>query len=289
MTGAAETAGHGGRAVVLGGGGVVGTAWMAGLAAGLRRAGVDLGDADLIVGTSAGAIIGAVLTTGADLDLLATARRPPDTAGTPVDPARLAELFGVLGDQSLPPEEARRRAGRFALAAEVGPERTHLDRMAALIGSPDWSDRALLVTAVDTESGDLAVWHARSGVPLLSAVASSTSVPGVFPPITIDGRRYMDGGLRSGTNADLAAGARVLVVIEPLAHLFPREPLHREIDAVGADVVVTVSPDTSAVAAFGANPFEAAAWEPCYQAGARQAPEVAERLRAGWPQDVSAG
>jgi NTE family protein len=274
------------RAVVLGAGGLAGTAWMAGLAAGLRRVDVDLAAADLIVGTSAGAIVGAMLTTGADLDRLATGTRPPEAreAGPPVDPTRLAELFALLGEERLDPAEARRRAGQFAVTADAGPEQTHLARTGALIGARDWSDRPLLVTAVDTETGDPAVWDAASGVPLRSAVASSTALPGVFPPITINGRRYMDGGLRSGTNADLAAGARVLVVIEPLAHMFPRDALRREIDAVGASAVVTIVPDPAAVAAFGENPFDRAAWEPTYQAGVRQAPEAADRLRGAWQQ-----
>ncbi|WP_420709235.1 patatin-like phospholipase family protein [Streptomyces sp. NRRL B-3648] len=57
-----------------------------------------------------------------------------------------------------------------------------------------------------------------SGVPLPSAVAASTAFPGIYPPITIKGRRYMDGSLQSATNAGLAAGARTLVVIDPQAH-----------------------------------------------------------------------
>ncbi|GDY33753.1 hypothetical protein GTS_53860 [Gandjariella thermophila] len=114
-------------------------------------------------------------------------------------------------------------------------------------------------------------------------------MPGVFPPITLRGGRYMDGGLRSATNADLAAGARVLVVVEPLAHLLLREAPHREIEVVGPDTVVTVVPDKETITAFGPNPLVQAAWEPSYQAGVRQADAVAERLSAAWQQQVGTG
>lgn len=101
------------RALVLGPGGHVGTAWMAGLACGLRRDGVDLGEADLIVGTSAGAIVGTLLATGQDPGRLATSAR--HAAHRPnVDPGRMGTVFAVLGDRSLEPAEARRRVGRLA-------------------------------------------------------------------------------------------------------------------------------------------------------------------------------
>ncbi|MFI5983649.1 patatin-like phospholipase family protein [Streptomyces sp. NPDC051555] len=107
------------RALVLGPGGLVGTAWTAGLAAGLRRAGVEFGEADLIVGTSAGAIVGALLATDQDLDRLAVPVRPPGTpAQRPVvDPA----VLGRCSPSSVNPAWSPRRPA----AASVGsPWRT---------------------------------------------------------------------------------------------------------------------------------------------------------------------
>ncbi|MUN37947.1 patatin-like phospholipase family protein [Actinomadura litoris] len=268
------------RALVLGPGGVVGTAWMVGLAHGLRRVGVDLAEADLIVGTSAGAIVGALLATDQDLARLATAADPAARDAAP-DPGRLDAVFALLGDRSLDPAEARRRVGRLGLdGAEPGADEALVRSRATLIGADTWPERRLLITAVDATSGEPVVWDRDSGVPLARAVAASSAFPGLAPLVAIGGRRYMDGALRSGTNTDLAAGARTLVVIEPMVFLGERK------DIEPADDVVAVGPDPAALRAFGPDVSDAAAWEPSYRAGLRQAGEVAGRLRPAWGRET---
>jgi NTE family protein len=206
---------------------------MAGLACGLRRDGVDLGEADLIVGTSAGAIVGALLATGQDPGRLATSTRSAAHRPT-VDPARTDAVFALLGNRGLDPAEARRHIGRLALqSSSPEADAALMAGRAALIGADTWPRRRLLVTAVDATSGEPVVWDRDSGVPLVAAVAASSAFPGAAPPVAVDGRRYMDGALRSGSNADLAAGARTLVVVEPLAHQFPREQLTEQLAEVG--------------------------------------------------------
>ena len=239
-------------AVVLGGGGSAGVAWEAGIVMGLRQAGIDVSSADLFVGTSAGSIVGSHVAFAADLSVLA-ARRPAGrgtgpAAGGPagnepagLEPAGLEPILAALApvfDPTLDPLEARRRVGAAARAAPVGGEREHIGRIAALLPAREgWPPRRLLVTAVDTESGELAVWHSGSGVPLDRAVASSCAVPGAYPPVTIGARRYMDGGIRSTTNADLAAGASAVIVLDAVGHLTPREPLQAELATLGTDIL----------------------------------------------------
>ncbi|WP_433171719.1 patatin-like phospholipase family protein [Actinoallomurus sp. CA-150999] len=271
------------RALVLGPGGVVGTAWTAGLVVGLRRAGVDLADADLIVGTSAGAIVGAMLATGQDLERLGTLPVDSTASAPATDPARMNEVFAVLGDRSLDPMEARRRVGRIALTAATAGEETHVSRMAALIGTREWPDRELLITTVDVETGERRVWDRSDGAPPATVVAASTAMPGAYPPITVNGRRYMDGALAEGSNADLADGAGVTVLVEPLAHLFPANP------AAGAPGVVRVVPDPAAVAAFGPDLLDRAASRASYEAGVRQAADATDRIRDTWHDRKPAG
>ncbi|GAA4623814.1 patatin-like phospholipase family protein [Actinoallomurus vinaceus] len=271
------------RGLVLGPGGVVGTAWTAGLVVGLRRAGVDLADADLIVGTSAGAIVGAMLATGQDLERLGALPVDATASAPATDPARMNEVFAVLGDRSLDPAEARRRVGRIALAAETGGEETHVSRMAALVGAREWPDRDLLITTVDVETGERRVWDRSDGAPPATVVAASTAMPGAYPPITVNGRRYMDGALAEGSNADLADGAGITVLVEPLAHLFPASP------TAGAPGVVRVVPDPAAVAAFGPDLHDRAASRASYEAGVRQAADAADRIRGAWHDHKSAG
>jgi NTE family protein len=273
------------RAVVLGAGGLVGTGWLAGLANGLRRHGVNLTEADLIVGTSAGAIVGAMLATGQDLDPLGTfvgADTPTTTETSTMDSGVLAEVFAVMGDPTMSPAATRRKAGELALAADTMTEAAHISQMGALITARDWPQGALRVTAVDTETGDQEIWDRTKNVPLLAAVASSCAVPGVYPPITINGRRYIDGGFYSPTNANLAADARVLLVIQPLAHQFPSDILDRELAVAGAETILRIVPDSASVQALGTNLQERANWPVAYQAGQHQATEAAALIRDAW-------
>jgi NTE family protein len=245
---------------------------------------VDLADADVIVGTSAGAIVGTVLATGQDLDSLDAPARPADQddSAPKADPGRLTEVFALLRDAGLAPADARRRVARLALATETITEQAHIAGISTLITAREWPDRELLITAVDVETGELKVWDRAGDAPLPTAVASSCALPGVSPPISVNGRRYMDGGIVSGTNADVATGTDVLVLVEPLAHLFPREPLERELAATGAGTVITINPDQAALATFGPDLGDWAAWQPARQAGITQAATAAERVRAAW-------
>ena len=261
------TRNSGGWALVLGPGGPVGTAWLTGLAAGLRQAGVEPAGADLIVGTSAGAIAGALIATGRELAALAELPprdRPPRP---PMDESLWPRIQALGGDPVLDPDEVRRQIGRMAAAAEALPARWHRAGMEFLIGTDAWpADARLLITAVDVESGAPVVWDGASGVPLTAAVAASSAAPGYAEPIVIEGRRYMDGAFGGGSNAHLAAGAGRVVLVEPLGH--PAE------SAGAADVRIV--PDEQAQAVFGASVNDLDRWTPVYREGFRQAADVAE-------------
>ncbi|MCC9311332.1 patatin-like phospholipase family protein [Kitasatospora sp. RB6PN24] len=263
------------RALVLGPGGQVGAAWTAGLLVGLRRTGLRLEEADLVVGTSAGAIVAGMLLAGRDLELFDT---PPSGSGPQgrLDGSRLGEVFAVLGTPGQDPAEARRRVGAIALAtADPELEQALIAGRRALIGTDDWPEQRLLIPAVAAADGEPVVWDRDCGVPLARAVAAGSAFPGTAPPVSVDGRHYLDGALRAGSNTDLAAGARRLVAIEPMAHQYPSA-------AAGSASAVSVGPDEESVRAFGANPMDPAAQVPAYRAGLRQAADVAERVRAVW-------
>ncbi|MER7708405.1 patatin-like phospholipase family protein [Kitasatospora sp. NPDC097605] len=261
-------------ALVLGPGGAVGTAWMAGLAHGLRGLGIDLAAVDLVVGTSAGAIVGAALTSGQDLAHFADPAasggdgpRPPQA-----DPRLMGEVFTVLG-AALPPEEARRRVGRIALdAAAPDAGQALVATRRRLIGTDTWpaAGSRLLIPAVQAESGEPVVWDHDSGIPLAAAVAASSAFPGAAPPVPFGGRHYIDGALRAGSNADLAAGARTVILVEPMA----RQASGQD----GPAAVVSLFPDAASAAALGTDPTDLSAWVPAFRAGQRQAAAARERL-----------
>ncbi|MEC3917809.1 patatin-like phospholipase family protein [Nocardia sp. CDC160] len=271
--------------VVLGGGGVIGAAWMAGVGAGLRRRGIDLGAAESVVGTSAagggppaGRRGGAALATGVDLDSFAEHRgRPGGDAGGAVKPELLGAVFGLLFGSGMDREAARRKVGQLAMAEEAAGAR-HFEAMEWLVGGKEWPDR-LRVVVVDAESGERRVWDRHSGVPLPVAVTASRALPGAFPPVVVDDHYYIDGGVWSPTNADVAADSDILVVIEPLAHRVSGEQLQDELARTTAGTVVRFAPDAAAIDVFNAYAANTlAGWPEAFGHGVRQADSLARKL-----------
>jgi NTE family protein len=133
------------------------------------------------------------------------------------DPARLKEIFNRAVAEAGPDIKAiRTRIGAYALAAPTVPEAERRANIAARLPSHTWPKPRLLIVAVDTATGEEYIMDRESGVSLVDAVAASCAVPGIRPPVTIAGRRYMDGGMRSTTNADLAKGYDRVLILNPL-------------------------------------------------------------------------
>lgn len=275
-------------ALVLGGGGITGIAWEIGLVAGLADGGVDLARADLVVGTSAGSVVGAQLTSGADVEMLYRRQLEPPTEEkvARLNRATLARFAWAMlrtrGDHAA----FRRRIGTLALAAEKAgltpPEQERLHIIGERLVSSEWPDGDLKITAVDAESGEFRTFDRTSGVPLVQAVTASCAVPGVYPPVSIDGRRYVDGGMRSAANADLAAGYDRLVVLAPIPRGFgPMASVDAQVTGMVARVAV-VSPDRDSKVAIGKNVLDPAARKPSAEAGRRQAAAVLAQITEVW-------
>jgi NTE family protein len=275
-------------ALVLGGGGITGIAWEIGLLAGLAEAGTDLSAADLVVGTSAGSVVGAQVTSGAGLEAMYGRQLEPATSETAARLNRATVVqFGWAMLRSRGRDvEFRRRIGALALAAEkagITPsEQERLDVIGARLAGTDWPERDLKITAVDAGTGEFRVFDRDSGVLLLSAVAASCAVPGVYPPVTIDGRRYVDGGMRSAANADLASGYDRLVVLAPIARgIGPMASVDAQVTGMVSRVAV-VSPDKDSRTAIGRNVLDPAARAPSARAGRTQAATVAAQIAEVW-------
>jgi len=272
--------------LVLGGGGVTGIAWETGLLAGLSEAGIDLTSADVVVGTSAGSVVGAQILSGVSLkDLYAEQLAEPRSEVA----ARMGTitLLRFVAAMAWPGGESRGRArlGRAALRARTVPEAERRAVIAKRLPSSSWPERArLLVTAVDAESGDSRVFDRESGVPLAEAVAASCAVPLVWPPITIDGRRYIDGGVRSIANADLAVGCDRVVVVAPATFALRRSSrIENQLASLGAAVrSVVISPDAQARQAIGRNVLDPARRVASARAGHAQSAAVVQSIAAVW-------
>jgi NTE family protein len=231
-----------GIALVLGAGGVAGGAWHAGALAALADVTRwDPRDAGVIVGTSAGSITGAGLRAGLDAEdhwRLAVGGNLSPSGARLYSRIRTAQSTMTRARPTRPapanPTLVRAMVGRdprlgVALAGLL-PEGSLsaagiANRIDELSGGA-WPARPLWVVAVDLASGRRAIFGrdgtgaAAGGGPTLGqAVAASCAVPAFFAPVTIGGRRYVDGGVHSPTNADLVAGAgaRLVVVSAPMA------------------------------------------------------------------------
>lgn len=204
---------------------------------------------------------------------------------------KLMEAMAELFTSDAPPEERRAKIGAFALSATTVPEDAFVANIASMLGADDGTwPRRYACTAVDANTGAFVEWDEAKRVDLERAVASSCAVPGIFPPITIGEGRYVDGGMRSVTNADLAKDHDHVVVIsliggERASTLGPvGEITNREVallEGAGATVEV-VAPDEETVSALGANLMDPSVAPAAAEAGLRQGAAAAAGLRELW-------
>ena len=289
------------RALVLGGGGSAGNAWLIGVIAGLCDAGLDVTEADLIIGTSAGSTAAAQITSATPAELLASilAAAPRQRTGpvgsgggrVPIGPAadhmeRTSRIIGAAEDAA----DMRRRMSAAALEMDAASDGSGQTRwratVAARLPSQRWPERTVLITAVDAYTGEPVVFDRHSGVDLVDAVAASCASG---PPYGIGDNRYIDGGYRRNENADLAAGYERVLVLSPLGGR-TRTPLDwgmhlaaqaDELRARGSRVEA-ILPDSDSEHMFGANAMDPSLRPPAARAGHDQGRSLAERLIRFW-------
>ncbi len=279
------------RAVVLGGGGVAGIAWMTGLLKGLSEQRVDLRTADLTIGTSAGATLAAQLGSEVSLEELFRRMVEPLVQQREITPdPRLFEAFQSARSTfaaTSDPAERIQRIGQWAIDTPTVPEVDRRSVVAGRLPSHTWPDNKVLIVAVDAKSGETTVFDRESGVDLVDAVAASCAVPGIWPPVTIRGRRYMDGGVRSAENADLAKGYSRIVILSPMGTTLPRiggGGLNEQIEVLeqAGGKTCLVNPDSKSRRAIGLNPLSPETRRPAAQAGRKQGQRIAGDLAAFW-------
>lgn len=276
------------RALVLGGGGSTGNAWLIGVIAGLFEAGVDVAAADLIIGTSAGATAAAQIASASPTRLLADilAAAPPHRRGRRGPVGDQMRRTGEIIAAADGPADMRRRMGAAALEREDADWQSRWRSIvAARLPRPDWPRQALLMTVVDAATGEPAVIDRHSGVDLADAVAASTSSGA---PHRIGGNPYIDGGYRrSSENADLAAGHERVLVLSPFGGR-TRYPLDWGMDLAtqvdelraGGSRVETIFPGDERL--FGVNAMDPSLRPPAARAGHDQGRALAGQLAEFW-------
>lgn len=279
------------RTLVLGGGGIAGLGWLAGLLYGLFERGVDLRDADRMIGTSAGAATAAQLCSSQSIEQLFARQSDPALIADEPSPSREAMIgFTAAFPAALKLTDRSERLRALAALARSGetvpPElrRTMIERR---LTDHTWPEQALTITAVDVGSGGLVAFDRHSNADLVDAVTASCAVPGIWPVVTIAGRAYMDGGAFSMDNAHLAEGAAKVIIASPLGGSATHPPGYRLVDQVAflertGSEVLAISPTASARKAMGANPFDPSIRIPSAQAGLAQGRDMAEAVATFW-------
>ena len=296
-------------ALVLGGGGSAGHAWTIGVVAGLAEAGIDMTEAaDLVIGTSSGATAAAQLRSSVPpAELLASIlsepvpraglTRPPPS-GPPM--TTVFERIRAIGAAAISAADLQCAMGAFGLESDAifGPGAAEQRRamVAARLPHQQWPDRPLIVAAVNAHTGELIAFDRNSGVHLVDAVTAGTALPGVVPTHSINGTRYINGGVRSAENADLASGYANVVVLSPFGERsgtlpagqfegIRRSPewgtdLASQVEALrkqGSRVEV-ITPDPDSRAAMGTNQMDPVTRIPAARAGFTQGKQEATRV-----------
>jgi NTE family protein len=277
------------RALVLAGGGLAGIAWETGVLRGIAdespATAKALLDADVLVGTSAGSTVAAQLSSGLGLDALFDRQTAPSsTELTPnVGIEEITDLFvAAMLTPNTTQTQKLQKIGAVALSTATVSEAMRREVIAHRLPSHDWPERVLRVSAIDTATGELVTFDNHSGVGLVDAVAASCAVPGVWPPVTIGDRRYMDGGVGSSVNIALADDCDVVVVLVPSGRSTPSpfgDGAAEEVDTFAA-ATFGVFADEESLAAFGPNPLDPACRTPSAWAGREQGRRVAAAVAA---------
>jgi NTE family protein len=297
-------------ALVLGGGGAAGQAWQIGVIAGLAEVGLDLTEAaDLVVGTSSGATTAVWVRSGMPAagllaSVLSESVRPVGQRrelppSLPV--ATVFERMRAIGAAATSAAGLRRAMGAFGLESDsmFGPAAAGQRRamVAARLPRHEWPDRPMIVVAVDAHTGELAAFDRDSGAGLVDAVTASTALPGMVPAHSINGTRYINGGVRSGENADLASGYANVVVLSPFGGWSQAPPQPGQFEGLrrdpewGLDLasqvealrtqgsrVEVVTPDAGSRAAISTNQMDPATRAPAARAGYAQGKHEAARV-----------
>jgi NTE family protein len=222
--------------------------------------------------------------------------------------ATVFERMRAIGAAATSAAELQRSMGAFGLESDavLGPgAQQRRAIVAARLPRQEWPERPMIVVAIDAHTGELAAFDRDSGAHLADAVTASTALPGLVPTHSINGARYIDGGVRSADNADLAAGYATVVVISPLGGRSQAAPeqgaapagqfeglrrspewgtdLASQVEALrsqGSRVEV-ITPDAGSRAAMGTNLMDLASRAPAARAGFAQGQQEAARVTFG--------
>ncbi len=232
------------RALVLGGGGSYAIGWELGYLSGLSQEGIDVRNLDLVIGTSGGAQAATAITSNQNWDEIFQQQIAPKPNEEPPhqDMVSVIEKYSEIAKKSKNPKEWLENYSKFALETNKFDESVHLNRLKDRIKVNRWPNN-LIITAIDAQKSERVTFTSESNADIYKAMEASGSLPGVWPATTIDGNKYYDGGCHSMDNADLAKGAKKVLVLAPslpVATPYTLEEAIKDLKENGSEVQLVV-------------------------------------------------
>lgn len=274
------------KALVIGGGGITGMAWEAGILAGLMEKGIQLNHADTVLGTSAGSFISALLLNNYDMkayyQYLSQHKDENDTAElTPDLYKRWVAAVVDGGDDQI-------KVGKMfgQIAEDFKPTISPEQRKAAVkvrLRDSEWQPQ-LNVTALDIETGQLNIFSEKDGISLMDAVMASGAVPGIWPYVEYNGRKYMDGGFVNSANTLAVSSAEEIIVIAPLDQKQGQLPsVHEDVAQLKQTKQVTlITPNQASRSIIGTNIYDNTKLEAIGDEGYKQGLLIADQISNAW-------
>jgi len=274
------------RAVVLGGGGVTGIAWEIGIIAALLQERINLADADVIIGTSAGSFVGSSLASDYNMRKLYESQLIQNASEVNVSVS--SELMMLWTQAFQYGKDNKKEIGKmFGDIAKKYPTKVSIEERKLVVESrlitTIWPSK-LKVTAIDAKTGNLHVLDKNSGTTLINAVNASGAVPGLWPLVNFNGVDWIDGGMVSSTNAHLAASYDKVVILSPMPQKYGLVPSVEEdvAEMQKSSSVSLIVPNKDSILAIGKNPYDPTHTAASAKAGFNQGIKEAEAIYEIW-------
>ncbi|MFD3506135.1 patatin-like phospholipase family protein [Nocardia sp. NPDC058666] len=274
-------------ALVLGNGGIAGLGWQIGMIAGLADAGIDLRSADLVIGTSAGAVVGAQIRSKLSTEELYKRQLGPLFAEIPNRlSVRQVARWALLARTARSDTSAARRVARASRGTSKIDPVLRLAAVSSRLPERNWPKRPLWITAVDAHTGKLKVFDRDSHVTLAEAVNASCAIPFAWPAASVGGHTYIDGGVRSPMNLDLAKGYdRIVGLASNVLSGRRSGRISNQLEHLGSAKVTVINPDELCRKAIGPNELDPTRVHDSAECGRKQAADYVNEVRAVWPED----
>ncbi|UDI77109.1 patatin-like phospholipase family protein [Staphylococcus taiwanensis] len=276
------------HAIVLGGGGSLAIGWELGYLSALTEAGIDVRHADLVIGTSGGAQAGTSLTSQQSWEEIYEQQiAPKENEEPPVDDMTdIFARYAQIQNSSNTPKEWIENYSVYALEDHKFNESVHINRLQNRIKVSNWPEN-LMITAVNANKAERVALNADSQVDLHRAMASSGSLPGVWPATTINGEKHFDGGCHSMENADLAKGAKKVLIFAtnlPVSTPYKLEDAIKELEESGSEVkLITPSNEVfNKLQELGGNTVNPAIRPDIFKLAQEQGHQDADVIKAFW-------